>query len=141
VFFEPDPRIRKVLEKKANLEDDRFAVVEAQLMQAKLIAEEADRKYEEVNFASGLSLHGGGTFRPGRPKRLLHLSAHSQLFSIRSVGFHCTESNLQRGQFPEVASTSCLAGSNHPDSPGPSVFFCHPSFLILSYQRGLASFG
>lgn len=43
-------RIRKVLEKKANMEDDRFAVVEAQLLQAKLIAEEADKKYEEVNF-------------------------------------------------------------------------------------------
>lgn len=30
------------------MEDDRVAILEAQLSQAKLIAEEADRKYEEV---------------------------------------------------------------------------------------------
>lgn len=30
------------------MEDDRVAVLEAQLSQAKLIAEEADKKYEEV---------------------------------------------------------------------------------------------
>jgi tropomyosin 1 len=30
------------------MEDDRVSVLEAQLAQAKLIAEEADRKYEEV---------------------------------------------------------------------------------------------
>lgn len=36
------------------MEDDRVAVLEAQLTQAKLIAEEADKKYEEVsvNFRS-----------------------------------------------------------------------------------------
>ena len=31
------------------MEDDRVAILEAQLAQAKLIAEEADKKYEEVN--------------------------------------------------------------------------------------------
>ena len=41
-------RIRKVLESKSNTEDDKVAVLEAQLAQAKQIAEEADRKYEEV---------------------------------------------------------------------------------------------
>merc|ERR1712002_340517 len=41
-------RIRKVLENKNNMEDDRVAILEAQLAQAKLIAEEADKKYEEV---------------------------------------------------------------------------------------------
>jgi hypothetical protein len=30
------------------MEDDRVGVLEAQLSQAKLIAEEADKKYEEV---------------------------------------------------------------------------------------------
>jgi hypothetical protein len=30
------------------MEDDRVGVVESQLAQAKLIAEEADKKYEEV---------------------------------------------------------------------------------------------
>lgn len=41
-------RIRKALENRTNMEDDRVAVLEAQLAQAKLIAEEADKKYEEV---------------------------------------------------------------------------------------------
>ena len=31
------------------MEDDRVSVLETQLSQAKLIAEEADKKYEEVN--------------------------------------------------------------------------------------------
>lgn len=31
------------------MEDDRVAILEAQLAQAKLIAEESDKKYEEVN--------------------------------------------------------------------------------------------
>lgn len=30
------------------MEDDRVAILEGQLSQAKLIAEEADKKYEEV---------------------------------------------------------------------------------------------
>jgi tropomyosin-1 len=38
-----------VLENKSNMEDDRVAILEAQLAQAKLIAEEADKKYEEVS--------------------------------------------------------------------------------------------
>merc|ERR1719206_811447 len=37
-------RIRKALENKNNMEDDRVAILEAQLAQAKLIAEEADKK-------------------------------------------------------------------------------------------------
>lgn len=32
------------------MEDDRVAVLEQQLSQAKLIAEEADKKYEEVRW-------------------------------------------------------------------------------------------
>ena len=40
-------RIRKALENKSNMEDDRVAILEAQLAQAKLIAEEADKKYDE----------------------------------------------------------------------------------------------
>ena len=49
VFSNPlIPRIRKALENKSNMEDDRVAILEAQLAQAKLIAEEADKKYEEV---------------------------------------------------------------------------------------------
>lgn len=42
-------RIRKALENRTNMEDDRVAILEAQLSQAKLIAEESDKKYEEVN--------------------------------------------------------------------------------------------
>ena len=50
IFFISPPliRIRKALENKNNMEDDRVAILEAQLAQAKLIAEEADKKYEEV---------------------------------------------------------------------------------------------
>lgn len=33
------------------MEDDRVAILEAQLAQAKLIAEESDKKYEEVKYA------------------------------------------------------------------------------------------
>ena len=45
-------RIRKALENRTNMEDDRVAILEAQLAQAKLIAEEADKKYEEVKNSS-----------------------------------------------------------------------------------------
>ena len=38
-----------MLENKNNTEEDRVAIVEQQLAQAKLIAEEADKKYEEVH--------------------------------------------------------------------------------------------
>ncbi|CAH1166965.1 unnamed protein product [Phyllotreta striolata] len=41
-------RILKALENKTNMEDDRVSHLEQQLSQAKLIAEEADKKYEEV---------------------------------------------------------------------------------------------
>lgn len=43
--------IRKALENRTNMEDDRVAILEAQLAQAKLIAEEADKKYEEVFYS------------------------------------------------------------------------------------------
>ena len=36
------------MENRTNMEDDRVAILEAQVAQAKLIAEEADKKYEEV---------------------------------------------------------------------------------------------
>lgn len=36
------------MENRTNMEDDRVALLESQLTQAKLIAEEADKKYEEV---------------------------------------------------------------------------------------------
>lgn len=43
-------RILKALENKTNMEDDRVSHLEQQLTQAKLIAEEADKKYEEVQY-------------------------------------------------------------------------------------------
>lgn len=49
VFDPALTRIRKALENRTNMEDDRVAILEAQLSQAKLIAEESDKKYEEVN--------------------------------------------------------------------------------------------
>ncbi|XP_025830702.1 ERC protein 2 isoform X4 [Agrilus planipennis] len=42
-------RIRKALENRTNMEDDRVSILESQLAQAKLIAEEADKKYEEAS--------------------------------------------------------------------------------------------
>ena len=36
------------MENRTNMEDDRVSFLESQLNQAKLIAEEADKKYEEV---------------------------------------------------------------------------------------------
>lgn len=39
------------------MEDDRVAILEQQLAQAKLIAEEADKKYEEVVWTSTSILH------------------------------------------------------------------------------------
>ena len=47
--------IRKALENRTNMEDDRVAILEAQLAQAKLIAEEADKKYEEVYYTKPVS--------------------------------------------------------------------------------------
>ncbi|XP_072153105.1 uncharacterized protein [Bemisia tabaci] len=41
-------RIRKALENRTNMEDDRVAVLEQQLQQARYIAEDSDKKYEEV---------------------------------------------------------------------------------------------
>ena len=41
-------RIRKTLENKTNMEDDRISFLESQLAQARQIAEESDKKYEEV---------------------------------------------------------------------------------------------
>jgi hypothetical protein len=45
------------------MEDDRVAILEAQLAQAKLIAEEADKKYEEVSSSVVVvfALSGGGS--------------------------------------------------------------------------------
>ncbi|GFW71619.1 tropomyosin [Trichonephila clavipes] len=41
-------RIRKALENRTNMEDDRISLLETQLGQARLIAEESDKKYEEM---------------------------------------------------------------------------------------------
>ena len=44
------------------MEDDRVAILEAQLAQAKLIAEEADKKYEEVRYDHSLKSRIAGRF-------------------------------------------------------------------------------
>ncbi|RWS28428.1 hypothetical protein B4U80_00621 [Leptotrombidium deliense] len=41
-------RVRKALENRTNMEDDRISFLETQLGQARVIAEESDKKYEEV---------------------------------------------------------------------------------------------
>lgn len=45
---ECDQSIRKALENRTNMEDDRITLLENQLGQARLIAEESDKKYEEM---------------------------------------------------------------------------------------------
>lgn len=53
--------IRKTLENRTNMEDDRISVLETQLAQARLIAEESDKKYEEVSvrwWVTGLQFSG-----------------------------------------------------------------------------------
>lgn len=52
------------------MEDDRVAILEAQLSQAKLIAEEADKKYEEVcAFGSNLQKRLGERLSQARSKQ------------------------------------------------------------------------
>ena len=50
-------RIRKTLETKTNMEDDRISFLEAQLTQARQIAEESDKKYEEVRKVTNTYTH------------------------------------------------------------------------------------
>lgn len=69
VFGPALTRIRKALENRTNMEDDRVAILEAQLAQAKLIAEESDKKYEEVTAASS---------------SLLRLTPHTQLIILHT---------------------------------------------------------
>ena len=47
-------RGRKVLESRSLADDERIDQLEAQLKEAKYIAEDADRKYDEVTSTSGL---------------------------------------------------------------------------------------
>ena len=49
MLFSNQPRVRKALESRTNMEDDRVAILETQLTQVKHLAEEADKKFGEVN--------------------------------------------------------------------------------------------
>ena len=71
-----------MLENKNNTEEDRVTIVEQQLSQAKLIAEEADKKYEEVkvfrnrlNHTSSISI------------RILFSSKHYYILTIHTVSY------------------------------------------------------
>ena len=79
-------RIRKALENKSNMEDDRLAVLENQLGQAKQIAEEADKKYEEVRE----SIRQGSSYH----LRLLLFSTIHPIFSA-PIGIWCALSGLK----------------------------------------------
>jgi len=57
-------RIRKALENRTNMEDDRVSLLEQQLAQAKLIAEEADKKYEEVGHVAANNERKGRRCEP-----------------------------------------------------------------------------
>ncbi len=43
-------RVRKIMESRLNHDSDRMETLERQLKEAKELASEADRKYEEVRF-------------------------------------------------------------------------------------------
>ena len=81
-------RIRKALENKNDMEDDRVAILEVQLAQAKLIAEEADKKYEEVRREQNLrSTSGDG--REGCT-RLSHNFQKRRCFEPKHLRVCCT---------------------------------------------------
>lgn len=63
------------------MEDDRVSLLEQQLQQAKLIAEEADKKYEEVH-SSRTSLCR--LRRSGVVRRIIHLSKLTYQNSCRN---------------------------------------------------------
>lgn len=56
--------LRKGYENRFNQEDDRISILEAQLAQAKLIAEESDKKYEEVKYALAQKTACSTTMKP-----------------------------------------------------------------------------
>ena len=80
-------RIRKTLESKSNMEEDRTSSLEAQLGQAKQIAEEADKKYDEVRAAKGyvcLHIHGRpACFKIGIHLYFNHKQAQPATFNTR----------------------------------------------------------
>ena len=57
-------RNRKALESRSLADDERITFLETQLKEAKYIAEDADRKYDEVSCFSTL---------PGRPSAIIFI--------------------------------------------------------------------
>ena len=53
------------------MEDDRVALLEAQLSQAKLIAEEADKKYEEVRVEVDSTCDKGDRYNDEMIKKIM----------------------------------------------------------------------
>ena len=78
------------------MEDDRVAILEAQLAQAKLIAEEADKKYEEVGRASvvgGMGARNLCTFQKRRCFERNNFVSVAQLHNILSHVFNTQSDN------------------------------------------------
>ena len=69
-----------MLENKNNTEEDRVTIVEQQLSQAKLIAEEADKKYEEVKVFRNRLNHTSST-------SILILILYSKHYSNYSIQY------------------------------------------------------
>ena len=125
------------------MEDDRVAILEAQLAQAKLIAEEADKKYEEVRREQNLrSTSGDGregctrlshNFQKRRCFERNNFVSVAQLHNILSHVFNTQSDNpsslklfLHDSSFPRphlpvvVAHLPTLLSSNCSDfPPGP----------------------
>lgn len=62
------------------MEDDRVAVLETQLTQAKLIAEEADKKYEEVSPSPSNTQHSSATYSSVLLDKFLMTSSRALTF-------------------------------------------------------------
>ena len=110
----PNSRIRKVLENKSNTEEDRVAIVESQLAQAKLIAEEADRKYEEVKLTQNL------TWKIGQ------IIIHTLLESLSSIGESLENSHSRLQDQPRLLKTP-------PQTSPQSLYLAHWAIKYLEF--------
>ncbi|RLU17651.1 hypothetical protein DMN91_009887 [Ooceraea biroi] len=153
-------RIRKALENRTNMEDDRVSLLEQQLAQAKLIAEEADKKYEEVGhnkcFQADVDKAVNAAkraFDRNSEWRQMHPYTRGQLMNkfadlvTRDLDYIATLETLDNGKtyasaVEDIQASICTlryyAGwcdKIHGDTiPTGSHFTNSPNLIIMSYQ-------
>lgn len=76
------------------MEDDRISILEAQLAQAKLIAEEADKKYEEVKLTQHKNAEQKNNKKPQNHLIILMIKLIEMLlifyfYYIENHNIHC----------------------------------------------------